>query len=177
MIIGVDVDDTVADLVGEWLELYNNEYSDNVAVNDITTWDIYNHVKCGKKIYDFLKVPNFYDNVVPIHGAAHGIRSLRNAGHRVIFITSCIFGGNVDGKWKWLVDNKFLDAGEHSLDFMAVSDKALIKVDLMIDDKTETVKNFGDRGVLFKRPWNAGLHTWESLVSKYGSYALYAEGK
>lgn len=172
MIIGVDVDDTVADLVGEWLELYNNAYSDNVTVNDITTWDIFNHVKCGKDIYDFLKAPNFYANVVPIHGALAGVESLRRAGHRVIFITSCIFGGNIDDKWKWLIDNGFLSAEMHSLDFMAVTDKVLINVDLMIDDKPATVANFGSRGVMFKRPWNNGPATWESISQTYGARVL-----
>lgn len=166
MIIGVDVDDVVADLVSEWLRVYNVKHKDDVQIDQIKTWDIFNYVKCGKEMYDFLKVPTFYENVIPIHGALAGVNALRNANHRVIFITSCMYGGNVDGKWKWLVDHGFLNTGLHSMDFMAVTDKVMINVDLMIDDKVETIANFGSRGILFKRPWNDGSATWESIVQE-----------
>lgn len=175
MIIGIDVDDVVADLVTEWLRLYNTKHEDTVRLDQITTWEIFNHVKCGTKIYDFLKVPNLYANVAPIKWALWGIASLRNAGHRVIFITSCIYGGNVDGKWRWLVENKFLEPGLHAMDFMAVSDKVLINIDLMIDDKPTTIESFKDRGLLFSRPWNNGVATWASIVDQYGSHALYED--
>ena len=166
MIIGVDVDDVVADLVSEWLRLYNIEHKDNVWIDQIKTWEIFDFVKCGHAIYDFLKLPTLYDNMQPISDAKWGVDMLRKGGHRVVFITSCVLG-QFDQKWTWLKRNGFLDDKLHANDFIAATDKILLNVDLMIDDKPGTVEAFEERGLLFKRPWNNGVATWKSIVADY----------
>src|SRR5574342_262574 len=170
MIIGVDVDDVVADLVSEWLTRYNKDYNDSLRLDQINTWSIVELVKpeCRARIYDYLSSETLYSSIRPITGAKKGVLALREAGHRVIFVTSCV-RGMFDRKWQWLINHGFLQPSLHTIDFIAATDKALIKVDLMIDDRLETVKAFGEKGVLFSRPWNNGSLNWKDIVSRYTS--------
>jgi 5'-nucleotidase len=71
MIILVDVDSTIADLVPEWLRIYNKIYNDNLTIDDITSWAIHKFAKpeCGDKIYDILRMDTLYESVRPIEGA------------------------------------------------------------------------------------------------------------
>ena len=176
MLIGVDVDDVVADLVPRWLELYNRTYKDTLRVEQITSWQIVDFVKpeCGNHIYDFLYNPFLYDGVMPIDGALGGVLSLKKDGHRIVFVTSCV-RGMLDMKWDWLVRWDFLPNELHQSDLIAATDKSLIKVDILIDDRPDTILKFGRKGILFKRPWNPGVDDWET-ITEYFSWQNQADG-
>jgi 5'(3')-deoxyribonucleotidase len=54
--IGIDLDDTLNELLNKWLYDYNQKYSDNLKRDDVIDWDWTKFVKpeCGKDIYKFL---------------------------------------------------------------------------------------------------------------------------
>ena len=56
LLIGVDVDEVVADLISEWLRRYNVKWNDTLKPEDIHGWAISDFVKpeCGKAIYHLL---------------------------------------------------------------------------------------------------------------------------
>jgi len=176
MIVGVDVDDVALDLMGEWLRRYNADHNDFLTKNDIKTWDIFNHVKCGHKIYDYLKHSDLYDNIQPVEGAVEAIKALRDIGDRIVYVTSCVRGPMFDAKWGALIRNGLLSENRVENDYIGATDKTLIKVDVMIDDKPETIKAIGMRGKLFKRPWNDGTWTWPRLVQALGGRYAQADG-
>jgi len=176
MIIGVDVDDVALDLVSEWIKRYNADHNDNLKLSDITTWDIPNHVKCGDKIYDYLKQPNLYVDMPVIEGALEGVKALREIGDRVVFVTSCTRGPMFEAKWNRLITAGFLEDSRLEYNYVGMSDKTLIKVDVMIDDRPETIKAIGLRGKLFQRPWNTGTWTWPRLVQALGGRYAQADG-
>lgn len=51
MKIGIDLDNVLNNLNQEWIKLYNNDYDDNLAIEDIKDWNLHKYVKCGKGIY------------------------------------------------------------------------------------------------------------------------------
>lgn len=172
MIIGVDVDDVVLDLVGEWIGLYNADHGDTLTIDDVKTWTISDVVKaeCGTKIYDYLKHPTLYETMPPVEGAIEGVRALREMGHRVVFVTSCVRGVMFDAKWTRLIQLGFLSSKTRlEYDYIGATDKTLVNVSRMLDDKAETVNAFGLRGYLFKRPWNNGQWTWENFIDAVAS--------
>lgn len=153
MLIMVDVDSTIADLMTEWLKLYNRDYEDSLDVSKINDWAMGNFVKpeCGPKIYDYLKLDTLYDNVLPIDGARSGIAHLRNKGHRVVYASSGVYSL---AKYKWLERNGF-EPGMYAEDYIVVYDKSLLKGDLLVDDRPKNIEEFGSRkSILFNQPWN-----------------------
>ena len=88
-IILVDVDGVTLCLDAEWFKRYNEDWGDNLKPEHVTRWAVHEFVKpsCGKRIYDYLLMPDLYDNVPLIAGALDGIMTLRNAVHRVVFLS------------------------------------------------------------------------------------------
>lgn len=155
-IVAVDVDEVCAQLDKEWLRRYNEEYGDRLTQDDLKVWDISQvvHPHCGKAIFKYLRQTDLYDHIEPYPDALGAIEAIRLAGHRVIFVSSCVRGG-YDMKVEWLVKHGFLPDGERSLkDFYAAADKSLIQADMLIDDHINNVRNFSGAGLLINRPWN-----------------------
>lgn len=161
-IIGVDVDETVADLLGEWLRRYNRAYDDSLLPEDLTEWELEKQVKpeCGHKIFDILREQDMYDHVLPLPGARTGVHQLVSAGYRVVYVTSCV-EGTADQKLRWLRRWKFLPdiGGRVCHDFIACSDKALIDVDILFDDNVVTVERFPRKAFLITQPHNIRIAT------------------
>jgi 5'-nucleotidase len=158
MLIGLDIDDTIADLVPQWIARYNNKYSDSLVVKEIIDWDISKFVKpeCGKKIYDLL-IKNLYDDVLPVFGAIKGIHALREEGHKIAYVTS--FCPTTAGrKYEWLNQYHLLEKEDI---YMETTQKGTtcksLRIDIMVDDNAETIQNLYKTctGILYNRSWNS----------------------
>lgn len=167
-LIAVDVDDVVADLIGEWLRVYNYRYDDRLTADDITSWSISAQTtKCTTdELFAIIKEPAFYEGVIPCPRARNGIYALLAAGYRVIYATSCT-PGSEQAKNDWLVKWGFLTDENRRRDFVAVTDKSLVRADFLFDDRIENVETFKGQGVLVRRPHNS-LEAWRCPVQVRG---------
>lgn len=171
MIVGIDVDDVCADLLGEWLRRYNAGTGDNLLPDDLDQWEISktvaeraavkrvneirNRIGAGPyNIFEILQESDLYDHILPIPGARGAVKEMRDRGHRVVFITSCVVG-SMDQKVRWLQRYGFLDAGHRSpADLVIAADKSLINADVLIDDHVKNVESFPRKAILIDRPHN-----------------------
>lgn len=167
-IILCDLDGVVCGLHAEWLRRYNADFGDSLTLADITTWDMVPHVKpeCGRRIYEYLHARDLYDRIEPIAGAIDGVRRLRAAGHRVVFVTSCVDGPMAMSKIAWL--SRF-DVFTSMADVVIAHDKSLVRGDLMIDDYPKNLDDFDGPAILFDAPYNrASEHVravgWDRVV-------------
>jgi len=165
-VIGVDVDDTVLDLLNPWVKLYNDDFDDNLGVDDITEWDFAKFVKprAREKIYNYIKYSAIFKHAEPILGAREAIDYLKAMGHRIVYITA----NNPDNvKQQWLKDHGFM---ADDSDFFQAYDKSLINVDVLIDDKYDNVRDTPGVGILFTQPhnkkydWQPRANTWKDVV-------------
>src|SRR6185437_8497142 len=163
-IVGVDVDDVCADLIGEWLRRYNYKYGDNLTREDITSWEISAQTTKAPKgeFHKILLEPDLYEHVLPIPYARTGIYELLANGHRVVYVTHCT-PGTEEAKRQWLVKWGFLSPENMRRDFMPIQDKSLARTDFLFDDKVENVETFKGIGVLVDRPHNA-FERWKCPV-------------
>ena len=169
-VVYVDVDDVCALLEPVWLGRYNKDYNDNLTDEDLKEWSIEKFVKpeCGLKIYEYLKDPKIYDEVLPRDGALDGVNAIREMGHyRVLFATSCPV--EVAGrKFHWLREYGFI---KKERDYIEIRDKSLLRGDYMIDDSYDNVSGFTGYGYLLTRPWNRKyiwyhrINDWKDFVN------------
>jgi 5'-nucleotidase len=164
--IALDVDEVVAALLPEWLRRYNLGWGDNLLAEDITEWDLTKHVKpeCGKLIYSYLSDKTLYEYVLPIPYARDAAYTLLSRGHRVIYVTACP-RGTQEQKREWLVRWGFLTEKNADRDFVPVSDKSLIRADVLFDDRPENISSFPGRGVIVTQPHNRRFPAWERIPS------------
>jgi 5'(3')-deoxyribonucleotidase len=165
------MDEVVADLMSEWLRLYNLKYNDTLQREQITDWDMRKFVRkeVGEKAYDILRDPILYPGVQPIEGARDGIHQLRSMGYRVVFVTSCVHG-SVDAKMAWLKKYHLIDFRAHTpKDFIAAKDKFLVKGEVLIDDGPHNISAFPGHTILFDQPYNRHMdhphrvRSWEEI--------------
>jgi 5'(3')-deoxyribonucleotidase len=163
-LIGLDIDGVVANLIPVWLAHYNHDYNDNLKPTDITGWDTDKFVKpeCGLKIYDYLKDPHLYDEVLPVDGALDAIKELKADGYRLVYITATPIEAS-GAKFQWL---KRYGCIKSPQDYVEASDKSLLMaLGTLVDDKPENLDYFYKK-ILFGQPWNE--------VQKYNPKYLYA---
>lgn len=147
-----DIDGVLANIIIPWLKRYNLDYEDNLVPDNITDWNTHLFVKesCGDKIYDYIKDPSLYDEVLPIENALTAVNLLRDQGQRILFVTAFEPGFSY-AKYDWLIKYGFLTDKN---DYFECNDKKMIKAGCLIDDNIQNVSTFSELGILYSAPWN-----------------------
>lgn len=163
LLIACDVDGVVADLSAEWYRRYNLRYNDDLTPARVTDWDTSKFVKpeCGKRIFEILNEPDLYAAVPEIQGAREGVAALRAAGHRVVFVSSCVVGA-MDQKYRWLLEHGFVEGamqGGQSKDVIFAHSKDMIRADLLIDDGPHNVEAWPGTAILVDGLYNRHVRT------------------
>ena len=159
-VVFCDVDGVIADLLTEWVRLYNIDHNDNLRHQDVTDWDVSKFVKpeSGYAIFDILHRKDLYEGVLPIDGALDGIMAIRELGYRVVYATSCNI--SMAGlKLQWLDDYGFISMDKQGIskDYIEVSDKHLLLGDTLIDDYHHNLNGFQGRRILFNASHNISI--------------------
>ena len=144
--IGIDLDDTLNCLSNRWIDVYNKEYSDNLPLTDIKSWDIANYVKpeCGKDIFKFLHIPGFFRNLDIKPHAIEVVRWL--CEHYDVYIVSAAHYAVTGDKGAWL-EEFFPFINYQNVIFC--TNKSLMKLDYLIDDGSHNLETFTGQGLLF----------------------------
>jgi len=167
VIIGIDCDDVILDLMPNWLSKYNLQYNDVLSKEQITDWDVGSFVlpEAKKAFYQYIEEPDIFWTAKPIDGALEGILELKRMGFRILIISA---NNPFSIKQQWLKYHGFID---NDKDFIQAYDKSLIKVDYLIDDKYDNVRDTLGYGILFNSPWNKQydynprVNNWKEVVT------------
>ena len=180
--IAIDIDGVLADLMPVWLSRYNRDCSDTLTPAHITEWDIAKFTKGHEDvILSYLASDDLYDDVRPIAGSQDAVKALKKS-FDVIYITSCVLGGMIEAKIRWMQRFGFLKEDRRSFDkrLVVASNKDLVSFDYLIDDRAATLVKLSrpKRGILFAQPWNdidvLPEHTmrvdgWDNVVKTLGA--------
>lgn len=147
MRILVDMDGICVNLYDSWFEAYNRDWHDNLTIDRVQGWNVHEYVQleCGTKIYDILHRPGFFDYLPALPGAVNSITELVGRGHDVRFATASPSADAARGKIEWVRrEFKHLNFGVKHV--LQLHDKQWLKADMLIDDKPETIEEWGRAG-------------------------------
>lgn len=184
MKILVDQDEVLAEWGKRILEWYNvdklieakelgTEFKP-FTLEDMKHWELKMNLGPGSEVYlrNYMRYPNFYQDLEPVPGAIDGMKALIAAGHEVKIVTSIpkCAGLAYEGKLQWLREYMpFFSLKK----FYAVSEKYEVKGDILLDDGLHNLGPFKDLGggvpVAFDRPWNQSwkgerVKSWPEFV-------------
>lgn len=152
MRIGIDLDDTINNLVDVWIEKYNKDYNDNVKIEDIKTWDIGDYAKAGKDFYKYLGDGKTFKNLSIKDGAAEVIEKLcKNNEVYIVTANASYNTGVCDDKVNFI--KKFMPFFPIK-NIIFINNKSLLDLDVLIDDGLHNFEGFKGRKIVFSRPWN-----------------------
>ncbi len=151
----IDMDSITCDLMEAWLGKYNEDYNDNVTIDDIKSWDTHKYVKkeCGRRMYRYL-TSDLYTRLKPLPGAIDAITYLRKK-HHVVWVTAAP-SGSADAKVQWIKDHF---PGAKKNDVCICDQKHLVKGDIFIDDSPSNIRNYkkawpGAKAMTIAYPYN-----------------------
>lgn len=183
MEIFVDMDAILVDLLGAWISDYNSEHGDLITVADIKTWDMHNHVKNGKGIYEIIDRTHYFDKLDPLPGAVEGYKALQDAGHKVRVLSSPFNPDSARAKYEWCERH----LGIRYDNVILMHDKHLLAAPgrVLFDDRGSTLAKWAARGGIpatIRYPYNSlwkfyshGDYTdtasaWEAFVFWVGNF-------
>ena len=162
MRILIDMDGIITDLLGKWLDRYNDGFNDCLTVDMVDSWHLQECVKpeCSEeRLFSYIKQPGFFSDLKPLPGGVEGVKELVSLGHTVRFATAPCNADSAKCKIAWL-DYHFRGSGIKGLDSFLCHDKEWIEADLLIDDKPETLARWDVKGGMtatIEYPYNAHL--------------------
>ncbi len=157
MRILLDMDEVLAKTVYRWVELYNEEWGDDLEFHEVKSWAVHHWVKpeCGERVYEILDRPGFFCDVPVYENADLAVRNLVDAGHDVVIVTATPKSSwnAFPEKREWLKRN-FPFVPEKNL--ISAHRKDLIVGDILCDDGLHNLVDFPGISVCMERPWNIG---------------------
>ena len=152
MIICTDFDETLFPTLDKVIEIYNKLHNEQLSLSQIKT---YNLDECldenvADELLEIFCEKEVYDNLRPYKGAVRTIKALVEQGHEVYIATSTDIR-NLEWK-ESLLQKHFPFVPKKNL--IRIHNKAILNVDVMIEDKLENLtKTFAER-ICFDQPWN-----------------------
>lgn len=148
----IDLDSTLNNLCPVWLDLYNNDFDDNLTPQDIRSWNTHQYVKaeCGTDIYDYLHFPELFEVLEPQPGSQDAVEGLIRDGLDVLVVSACTPASYIP---KIAFLKKYFPFIPTN-NFIAAHRKDLIIANGIIDDKYDTVAKYPGHRILFNQPWN-----------------------
>jgi 5'(3')-deoxyribonucleotidase len=142
-VVGVDVDDTVCNLIGGWIPAINRDFGLNVRLDQITEWllaDCTPELKAigDDRLAEYFGKPGFHLNLDPMPGAIESLRRL-SKDYRLYFITARHGPLAISETFDWF--KKHLRWVQHKQIIFA-REKHIFQLDAAIDDKLDHLKGF-----------------------------------
>lgn len=149
--IGCDLDDCIWDLISPLVSNYNENYSQELRIDQIQQWNIsqYLYDKDEKKFFAPMYEPKFWDFVFPFADAYQYLMILNK--YTNLYIVTATFFEVAGIKMKRFCDLFPFVKREQ---IIITHDKQRVDVDLLIDDKFENLEGGRYGKILFDRPHN-----------------------
>ena len=152
-IICVDMDEVIADALGEHLLRYNRDFGGNLTVEDLHGKWIWDYVPEERQqaLYDYMTSEDFFAVLDVMPDAQRVLRRLQTKYEVFIATAAMEVPSSFNAKFEWL--------GKH-FPFIPPSrivfcgDKSILHADYLIDDNPRQLRLFRGEGILFTSPAN-----------------------
>ncbi len=154
--IAVDMDEVMADTLGELLARYSREQHASLTKQDIQgkwLWQVL-PPEGQNRIDSYLLSDGFFEDIPVIPGSQEVL--LRMSRRYQIFIATAAmaFPSSFDSKYRWLRRHYDFLSPQN---FVFCGDKSILHADFLIDDMPRNLASFQGEGILFTAPHN--VHT------------------
>jgi 5'(3')-deoxyribonucleotidase len=150
--IAIDFDSTLFPTVEKVIETYNNHNNTSINLSQITTYNLYDCFPedVADELISLFVDKTTYNSLQPYKGSIKAVQSLVGKGHEIIIATATD-ARNLEWKEK-LLQRYFPFIPKENL--IRIYNKKLLNVDVLIEDKLDTLtQTFAER-VCFNQPWN-----------------------
>jgi 5'(3')-deoxyribonucleotidase len=153
-IICVDMDEVIADALGEHLLRYNRDFASNVTVADLEGRWLWDFVPPERQnaLYDYMCSEDFFEVLEVMPDAQRVLARLQTRYDIFIASAAMEVPSSFNAKFKWLQRHFPFIPQSH---IVFCGDKSILHADFLIDDNPRQLQLFRGEGILFSSPANA----------------------
>ena len=174
MNIGIDIDGTIAEFAGTYLDIVNEKYNTSIEKNELREHDLYKLLGLPPDVAG-IELGLTLSKDLPLIEDAKDVINRLHEYNRIIIITAR--SKDFEGFTKKWLENKGIKY--HKLYFAEEGKKGEIEpLDILIEDNIkEVIHNIGkvNHMLLFDQPWNKSInvgnhftrvHTWKEIYEQ-----------
>lgn len=172
--IALDFDETLFPTLEKVLEVYNKRHGTNLELSQITTYNLSDSfdTEVADELIGLFVEKEVYSSLQPYKGAVRAVKTLVEQGHEV-YVATATDVRNMEWKEE-LLQKHFPFIPKNNL--IRIHNKALLNVDVLVEDKMDNLtQTFADR-VCFNQPWNVDegkdfaysiyrIHYWGEIIN------------
>ncbi len=153
MVIFVDMDDVIADTYGKHIEMYNEEFHQNLSLEHFKSGEVWQNVPeiHQESIRLHARSKGFFRNLEPIKDSIAVLKELSEKHEVYIASAAMQFPNSLEEKSDWLDQYFPFITWEHRI---LCGYKFILKGDLLIDDRSLNLDKFEGDTILFTSPHN-----------------------
>jgi 5'(3')-deoxyribonucleotidase len=154
--IAVDMDEVLADALGEHLARYNRDHGEAITRDQLEgkwLWEIVSADRHAR-LEGYLRSEDFFEDLPVLKDSQEVLAKLSQ--HYEIFIATAAmeFPNSFGPKYRWLRRHFPFIPPTH---FVFCGDKSILLADYLIDDTCRHFERFKGQGILFSAPHNASV--------------------
>lgn len=153
-IICVDMDEVIADALGEHLLRYNREFNERLTPADLHgrwLWDTVPPERLAT-LERYIRSEDFFANLEVMPDAQRVLERLQERFEIYIATAAMEVPSSFTAKFEWLKQHFPFIRPSH---IVFCGDKGILRGDYLIDDNPRQLRRFHGQGVLFSSPSNA----------------------
>jgi len=154
--ICIDMDEVIADALGEHLSRYNLHYNESITVDDLEgkwLWDVVSVERHGV-LEAYLRSDDFFEVLTVMPDSQRVIERLQQKYEVFIATAAMEVPTSFQAKYSWLERHFPFIPTSH---IVYCGDKGILLADYLIDDNPRQLKRFQGTGILYSSPHNAGV--------------------
>ncbi len=170
--IAVDMDEVMADTLGELLARYSHEQNSSITKQDIQgkwLWQVL--PPKGQELIDsYLLSDGFFEEIPVIEGSQEVLLRLSRRYQIFIATAAMAFPTSFNSKYRWLRRHYDFLSPQN---FVFCGDKSILHADYLIDDMPRNLASFQGEGILFTAPHNVNttgyrrVNTWQDVDAMF----------
>lgn len=152
--IAIDFDSTLFPTMEKVIEIYNKRHGTSFDVSQVTMYNLHDNFEThiADELIELFVEKDVYSSLQPYKGAVRAVKTLVEQGHEVYVATSTDVRNM---EWKEELLQKYFPFIPKK-NLIRIHNKALLNVDVMVEDKLDNlIQTFADR-ICFNQPWNQG---------------------
>ncbi len=154
--IAVDMDEVLADALGELIRRYNEEFDESLTMDRVWGHWLYQVLPPARqdRVMAYLQQEDFFENLSVIPESQRVLERLSRE-HEIFIATAAMeFPRSFGPKYRWLGRHfPFLSPSR----YVFCGDKGILNADYLIDDMPRHLERFSGQGLLFTAAHNANV--------------------
>ncbi|WP_260703188.1 5' nucleotidase, NT5C type [Edaphobacter flagellatus] len=151
--IAIDMDEVMADALGEHLLRYNRDHEDQLTLADLQGKKLWEVVSADRHetLYGYLQSEDFFENLAVMPESQRVIKRLQQNYEVFIATAAMEVPASFAQKFRWLA--KYFPTISPA-NIVYCGDKSILNADFLIDDNPRQLRRFKGEGILFTSPHN-----------------------